>query len=1310
MKGNLAVEFHSFLEIDDLVVVWISQLASRINQIPGSHMLRICQALLLTFSLAAQETNSFIDLRGRPKPGEPLVAEIDAANAVFHVGESQVVLENFKFRKPWIGSWQIVFNVRNRTEHHLESVILAFVFVSKAGEELSDPRKLLTLRVPDLPETDARTLPFTINIPAELRPEKSKDAETIRAYLVSFKARANAEDLAAAAKAKERKEREERLAAIKAEQERVESEARAQREKEEFDRADALAADKKASALKAAEAARRKQQEAAARKAPVSQGLVTPAASSAPNVGDPSADYTPSSTTVGFMALGAFIFGGFLFGYSRSGAAKARRLARATLAPMVDLDLSIRRFQKQAKEAMELAARNYVVGIQTMRLKGIPVEEIKSIAPGVRLQALRSIGINSLADLQGRSPSALIQIRGIGQDSANRISAAAAILIANSNKRSIPVSWPGSEGGAERPMLEAICHFGRSQNWFADPNGQFPRLIREFKELEGQIRKKSSRLRWVLSLVNLADTTIALELAESLGNKLGEGSEAGQLVREFQKCLLEATTEFRVGLQWPHLVKDMALRPDTYKGQLTSLLGAWQAGAMEATRPTSSGSAVLARPSITRSEGAYSISVRASFQEESTPLVDLSRLWIPQGKEVTICGFRIQGGMIYTGSIANTQAGRREASLIDPKLPVQVGAADCCIRKMGYWPSYESIEPDARASYLEWLSTGRSNPNADIGYVFLFFYGLERRVLADAPKDPVALAELAAIEVEIIRLLGLYSSGSFIGYASSLLDYIRAKRGVWEGGTDFEFSSNRGPFVLKAAIGRLSLEGRSLSSDLAYSWYRSDPTTRHRTPMERCPEILKVAFTTEFTRLFPQGLKLPQNKTKLKVSHRPASGSLNGGVYNVDLDLPDVSVLSSPVQKLQGVGEAAVASLEQYSRFIGKNPSQEKTLDALLLLPQNFWPEEFLSPLLAMLLEIETSGRPRLMNLLDLQLLLPEGMDFTKGSYNSLCRGLESLGLGIEPDIQFGGGVPEIKDPIVLFEARDRGKSTAPSPGFNGAAILLQLASAVAGADGDFGEAEARLLLGHINQGLSLPGDEIRRLQARLELFRRNPPPLTGLKKKIDTIGMASRKAIGEFLVQVVHADGVVAAEEVRSLEKVFKLLSLDTSTLYSQIHGASTEPAQVRVPGEEASSFRIPPPPKPVDLQGPLKLDMAKVAALKADSAKVSELLGAIFSEAPPSEQPHPDSIEVGHKTASLEARGPLPALDPDHHDLLQTLLQRPQWSRAELEEICSDRGLMVDGAIERINEAAFEQYDQPIIEGDDPLDVNRELTLEIA
>jgi hypothetical protein len=69
---------------------------------------------------------------------------------------------------------------------------------------------------------------------------------------------------------------------------------------------------------------------------------------------------------------------------------------------------------------------------------------------------------------------------------------------------------------------------------------------------------------------------------------------------------------------------------------------------------------------------------------------------------------------------------------------------------------------------------------------------------------------------------------------------------------------------------------------------------------------------------------------------------------------------------------------------------------------------------------------------------------------------------------------------------------------------------------------------------------------------------------------------------------------------------------------------------------------------------------------------------------------------------------LNPDHQGLLQVLLQRPQWTRAELEELCADRGLMVDGTIECINEAAFDRFEQALIEENEQIDINLELVQE--
>lgn len=147
--------------------------------------------------------------------------------------------------------------------------------------------------------------------------------------------------------------------------------------------------------------------------------------------------------------------------------------------------------------------------------------------------------------------------------------------------------------------------------------------------------------------------------------------------------------------------------------------------------------------------------------------------WLAKGDSFAVAGLAIPGGMLYVTERA-TQFGQAEPSLIDATLRVAHSPMSLTERQMPYWPSYRSITPEARRAYLQWLAGGRRQP-ADAGYVFLFFYGLERRALIDALSDPQAKAEIPAIKAEVKRLLALYGDNhSFCGYATRFLAHIDA--------------------------------------------------------------------------------------------------------------------------------------------------------------------------------------------------------------------------------------------------------------------------------------------------------------------------------------------------------------------------------------------------------------------------------------------------------------------------------------------------------------------------------------------------------
>ena len=126
--------------------------------------------------------------------------------------------------------------------------------------------------------------------------------------------------------------------------------------------------------------------------------------------------------------------------------------------------------------------------------------------------------------------------------------------------------------------------------------------------------------------------------------------------------------------------------------------------------------------------------------------------WVPAGYSAQVGRHVIPGGLLYVGSgLAAEKGGQPEPSLIDHRLPVDQRAPDYTGAKMGYWPSYSAIAPQCRAAYLHWLLDGRRAPGVYIGYVFLYFYGLERRLLVDSQSSPAARAEHAALVREVGR-------------------------------------------------------------------------------------------------------------------------------------------------------------------------------------------------------------------------------------------------------------------------------------------------------------------------------------------------------------------------------------------------------------------------------------------------------------------------------------------------------------------------------------------------------------------------------
>ena len=690
---------------------------------------------------------------------------------------------------------------------------------------------------------------------------------------------------------------------------------------------------------------------------------------------------------------------------------------------------------------------------------------------------------------------------------------------------------------------------------------------------------------------------------------------------------------------------------------------------------------------------------RSSHRIPSAPanLNSANVRWLSAGESIEVAGENIPIGLIYVGEDKNRRNGPSEPSLINPKLKVARGIVDISERLTPYWPSYDSISPEARRAYLQWLSSGRKAPHANIGYVFLFFYGLERRVFVDAKTDQAAAGDIPIIIAEVERLLSIYGkNNSFNNYASRFVDFLRqgqilARRYQKAPPAPLPYGYEM-PVELRIGLGQLAADKQPMPADWALAWVLSDHNVGKRTPVTRCKEAFAQLFCMRYEERYGAGMVLPQNKTRLRLQYNTASAGLPPQELDGLSGIPDVTATSAARKKLQQLVDECTVQLEPYSRYLGRNPDTPDALEGLLQLPVNLWPPTARTALAE--LKQRIGDGMVVMSFGELAGRLQSAGSLSREKVLTLARALEFLHIGIEPDVLTGSRTPKSEDNVALFATQADDGDLRSSPAYSAASVTLDLACAVAAADGDTSPQEIMLLSQHIDSWSHLSGAHRKRLKAHLRLQLNQPPTLQSLKKKLEPLAEPAKRVVAAFLAHLAQVDGEVSPAEVKLLERVYKTLQLDPQSLYSDLHVASSGSSV----GSSQTTPSIPgaSPSKPV---GGFALDQERIAQLQRETEQVSALLAQVFVDDKPAE---PDDVVVEE---TVEDTSSICGLDADHSAFLRVLVSRTEWSHDELEAVASDMELMLDGALEQINDMAFEHFDMPVTEGEDPFEVNPDI-----
>ncbi len=707
------------------------------------------------------------------------------------------------------------------------------------------------------------------------------------------------------------------------------------------------------------------------------------------------------------------------------------------------------------------------------------------------------------------------------------------------------------------------------------------------------------------------------------------------------------------------------------------------------------------------------------FFKGKNPLKGNPTKWYSKGEKACVHGRDIPNGLVYIGNelVPNNDSNSKvDACLIDPSLEATRPGIKGKAEYMGYWPYYSEISESCRGEYLDWLAAGCKDPNVNMGYVFLYFYGLERRLLVDSDAAEVS-EERDEIIAEVIRLLSIYGeSASFNRYANCLLvaEWLIFRKSK-KPPTHIDINNARSSEPIKIELGLFADEDRPVPANVAFRWYVLHPEYKIRTPARRCADEFDELFKEEYQKVFGEGLYLSKAKKKLKFKLSVASPSIEG--FAIKIDLPDCFDSTKPLTQIKKIVDKCTDKLEKYSRYLAKSNKASDTLHELSLLPNTIANKNPKAIEAKELLRGKCNDKLWFTKLQEVYQLInePAPAEPSKNDLKDLFAFLQLLGFGAAPDVRYQNIKLGLNSDVAIFPCIG-GENFEPSKEFNVLSSIIRLGAIMSRIDGHIHKQEVSVIRGLVDKAPALSELERKYVEGFFHWCfhaqEEDALSSSGIKPYLEKLPFKYRRHIADLMIRIIYADKQIKVEEIRKLEKFYPTLGLDITKIPDDIyrmHGevneinSSIATGPVSVSKADAhKGFRIPGQQIEEATKG-VQLDPDKLARLIRETPMSQKVLGDAFKDN--------EEEEVIENRAPKEHSQSLPKLDADHRILLEHIIQKESWDRKELIVFCEGLRLMLDGALANINEWAAEISNAPLVEdnGEDLIYIDFEIVEEV-
>ena len=304
-----------------------------------------------------------------------------------------------------------------------------------------------------------------------------------------------------------------------------------------------------------------------------------------------------------------------------------------------------------------------------------------------------------------------------------------------------------------------------------------------------------------------------------------------------------------------------------------------------------------------------------------------------------------------------------------------------------------------------------------------------------------------------------------------------------------------------------------------------------------------------------------------------------------------------------------------------------------------------------------------------------------KSHIESIQNGLRRLGYGIAPDYELDKKRLNFHNNCVVYRSLDRNQIQHPTEEYLRIDLFIKLAAYIVQGDNIL-DSDVAAIFDYIRiHGTKLENVEHLYAVAKWRFSSVKQILDQQIKKSIqENLTQKQQEIFGHELILYSCTNGDVRPKRAERLKKLLPLLGINAENIHVLIHRTLTDDEGFAVVERksDAVEYQIG-QTKPAEAPK-VVINPEKLRIFEQQTKEAQELLSDIFVE------------DEDQQLADSSSNKPAGAWV----DILKLLLTKEIWNRADIEQECRKRGVMLGAVLEQINDFAYSKVDDAVVEDD--------------